>query len=143
MDELGRGTSTSDGASIAAAVLQHLTTVTKCRCVEQCLEFLSVTGPGAQFLSLAERYAIAIFMSILKSSQPPKKRQFECALACLQSPACLVTQEANNLIRSAVSIVLIDVRHLIQLEGLCKFVHVLTVECFSSSEQDRSAGAFY
>ncbi|KAK9844444.1 hypothetical protein WJX74_002610 [Apatococcus lobatus] len=31
MDELGRGTSTSDGASIAAAVLQHLTSVTRCR----------------------------------------------------------------------------------------------------------------
>ena len=31
LDELGRGTATSDGAAIAAAVLEHLTSKTGCR----------------------------------------------------------------------------------------------------------------
>ena len=32
LDELGRGTSTSDGAAIAGAVLEHLTSAVGCRC---------------------------------------------------------------------------------------------------------------
>ena len=32
LDELGRGTGTSDGAAIAAAVLEHLSSMTACRC---------------------------------------------------------------------------------------------------------------
>ena len=32
LDELGRGTATSDGAAIAAAVLEHLSAKTCCRC---------------------------------------------------------------------------------------------------------------
>lgn len=31
LDELGRGTATSDGAAIAAAVLEHLSKKTRCR----------------------------------------------------------------------------------------------------------------
>ena len=31
LDELGRGTSTSDGAAIASAVLQYLSSTTRCR----------------------------------------------------------------------------------------------------------------
>jgi DNA mismatch repair protein MSH6 len=33
LDELGRGTSTFDGTAIAHAVVHHLATVTKCRCL--------------------------------------------------------------------------------------------------------------
>lgn len=33
LDELGRGTATTDGAAIAAAVLEHLSTSVCCRCV--------------------------------------------------------------------------------------------------------------
>jgi DNA mismatch repair protein MSH3 len=33
LDELGRGTATSDGAAIAAAVLDYLAKEVKCRCV--------------------------------------------------------------------------------------------------------------
>ena len=32
LDELGRGTGTSDGAAIAAAVLEHLASTVGCRC---------------------------------------------------------------------------------------------------------------
>jgi len=31
LDELGRGTATNDGAAVAAAVLQHLSTQVGCR----------------------------------------------------------------------------------------------------------------
>jgi hypothetical protein len=34
LDELGRGTSTSDGAAIASAVLEYLSHETKCRCLQ-------------------------------------------------------------------------------------------------------------
>jgi DNA mismatch repair protein MSH6 len=34
LDELGRGTATTDGAAIAAAVLEHLSTSVCCRCVK-------------------------------------------------------------------------------------------------------------
>lgn len=35
LDELGRGTATTDGAAVAAAVLQHLSTSIRCRCDPQ------------------------------------------------------------------------------------------------------------
>lgn len=39
LDELGRGTATSDGAAIAAAVLEHLSAKTCCRSEEFCIAF--------------------------------------------------------------------------------------------------------
>ena len=51
LDELGRGTATSDGAAIAAAVLEHLSAKTCCRCS---------SGPIAQLrMSLAAAVASA------------------------------------------------------------------------------------
>lgn len=35
LDELGRGTATTDGAAVAAAVLQHMSTNIRCRCAYQ------------------------------------------------------------------------------------------------------------
>jgi DNA mismatch repair ATPase MutS len=37
LDELGRGTATTDGAAIAGAVVETLTQRTRCRCAHACV----------------------------------------------------------------------------------------------------------